>query len=96
VSTRATVGPRIRVDFTASGKPVTHGGTGTGYAHHGCRCDDCTDANTERVARRAAERRGESPPPESHGKAATYRNWGCRCDRCSAAAAADRQASRAT
>ena len=72
-----------RVDFTKSGKPVTHGGTGAAYAHQGCRCEECRAANTARVARRTAERAREQPP--THGKYSTYNNWGCRCEPCTKA-----------
>jgi len=58
---------RRRVDFTPSGKSVTHGGSGTAYAHYGCRCDECTVANTARSMRRRARDR--------EARAATYL-WG--------------------
>lgn len=70
------------VNFTPSGKPVTHGGSGTAYANYGCRCTDCKLANTERAKRRRRERVKEEPPEDAHGKYSTYSNWGCRCDAC--------------
>lgn len=86
----------VRVDFTPAGNPVNHGGAGTAYSHYGCRCDECTDANTARAHRRSLERRGETPPPESHGKASTYNNWSCRCDPCSVAKAAEQHERRSS
>lgn len=77
---------RTIVHFTPGGKPVTHGGAGTAYANYGCRCEDCTLANTLKVSRRQAERRSEKLPSEDmHGKNTTYTNWSCRCEPCSAA-----------
>lgn len=75
----------VRVDFTPAGNPVNHGGSGTAYANYGCRCDECTDANTARVLRRRLERKAEDVPPQLHGKASTYTNWGCTCEPCTAA-----------
>lgn len=69
------------VNFTPSGKPVTHGGSGTAYANYGCRCEDCKKANSERASRRRRERYAEIPP-DNHGKYSTYSNWGCRCPEC--------------
>lgn len=72
-----------RVDFTPSGKPVTHGGSGNAYSNYGCRCDECKKANRDRVNRRRAER--DSNEALVHGKATTYSNWRCRCEPCSEA-----------
>lgn len=68
------------MDLTRSGKPVTHGGAGTGYSNHGCRCAECTEANTRRLKRRRAERKAEEPL--THGSVSTYVNWSCRCEKC--------------
>lgn len=77
----------VKVDFTPSGKPITHGGSGTAYANYGCRCDECKAANSERTKRRRLERYQETAPPGAHGKYSTYSNWGCRCEPCSLAGA---------
>lgn len=74
----------VRVDFTKSGKPVNHG-AGTAYADHGCRCEECTEANTRRVKRRRLERRVEALPERPHGQYSTYVNWSCRCVECTEA-----------
>jgi hypothetical protein len=83
------VGESPRVDFTPTGKPVTHGGPGTAYVHYGCRCDECREANTRRKLRADRNRWlrmtiGESEPSK-HGKVSTYTNWGCRCEPCTTA-----------
>jgi len=57
----------------------SHGTSGR-YAE-GCRCDVCTNANTERTQRGKAARTERKP--EVHN-ASTYVNWGCRCDDCTA------------
>lgn len=75
----------VRVDFTKSGKPVNHGGSGTAYANHGCRCEECTEANARRVKRRLLERRVEALPERPHGQYSTYVNWSCRCVECTEA-----------
>jgi len=59
----------------------THGLAST-YRGYGCRCDECTRANTERTRLERADRFSRQPPKGSHGKATTYSNWGCRCGRC--------------
>lgn len=77
---------RVVVNFTKTGKPVTHGGSGTAYANYGCRCDACTEANTIRVEIRRRARLREGVPSDAvHGSSSTYSNWGCRCDECRAA-----------
>jgi hypothetical protein len=58
-------------------------GTATGYSHHGCRCDACTEAARIRQARY----RASGPPVYQHGFSA-YTNQRCRCDICRAANAA--------
>lgn len=73
------------VNFTPSGKPVKHGGSGTAYANYGCRCAECKLANSDRARRRRQERVTEEPPELAHGKYSTYSNWGCRCDACTQA-----------
>lgn len=66
---------------------------------HGCRCDPCRAANTERGRQQRARRyTGEIPAHVAHGSAATYANWGCRCRPCTyanAVACERRRASRA-
>jgi len=67
---------------------VKHGGAGTAYAHYGCRCEECTEANRKRVARRRAERTA-APKDDNdprHGSYSFYSNHGCRCDKCRSAA----------
>lgn len=39
------------INYTPTGKPVEHGGSGSAYSNYGCRCKPCTIANTERTAR---------------------------------------------
>lgn len=70
-----------------------HGGAGTKYAHEGCRCDLCREANRLRVQRRRRERKPEDYKGK-HGTASVYGNWNCRCEPCSEAhkAACKRQA----
>lgn len=53
-----------------------------GRYQKGCRCDVCTDANTERNRLGIQSRIGREP--EVHN-ASTYRNWGCTCDICTKA-----------
>jgi len=82
-----------RVDHTPSGKPVTHGGSGSDYSHYGCRCDECRAASSNRVIRRRQERASNPVPPHiGHGKTSTYNNYGCRCDLCAAAKAEENSA----
>lgn len=77
-----------------------HGHPGR-YAQ-GCRCNDCTAANTERC-RNQQQRRVADPTAADragHGNASTYQNYGCRCRPCteanSAKSAAYKQAKRAS
>ena len=82
--------PGEKVWHTATGKLITHGGSGNAYSNHGCRCQECIDANTERYKRRREERKalveaGRVPPEIPHGTDATYTNWNCRCTECRAA-----------
>ncbi len=72
------------VKYTPSGKLVTHGGAGTAYASYGCRCDECTAANTVRIERRRRERDSREGQFQ-HGSTGGYRNWGCRCGECTKA-----------
>ena len=74
-----------RVEVTPSGKPLSHGGSGTAYASYGCRCDECKAANTARIKRRRVARNPDDAPAGAHGKTSTYVNWGCRCAPCTAA-----------
>lgn len=60
---------------------VTEHGTHAMYESHGCRCDVCRAANTERVR----HWRATTTAPIPHGTANGYRNYGCRCDDCRAA-----------
>lgn len=57
-------------------------GTFRMYNNAGCRCAECTEANTEvyRVARRA--RVAQEIPDHVAHNASTYSNWGCRCEVC--------------
>lgn len=66
---------------------MNHGGSGSTYANYGCRCEECTDANTRRIKRRQAERYAAPKDPDGprHGKTSFYINHGCRCDKCKAA-----------
>ena len=63
---------------------IPHGGSGNGYNNYGCRCPECTAANTENQRRRREKRggRGVVPPGVQHGKYTTYVNYGCRCKAC--------------
>ena len=47
-----------------------------------CRCDICTDGNTQRMYVQRVRR--EDGVPTVHN-ASTYRNWGCKCEVCTAA-----------
>ena len=78
------------VIFSPAGNPVSHGGSGSGYTNYGCRCEDCTEANTARMHRRRLERKGKKPPSDAHGQLSTYVNWWCRCPACRRAASAAR------
>lgn len=72
---------------------IEHGGSGAGYVR-GCRCDVCTQANTDRCRARRDERLAarvevngrlvvvDETQVENHGKRSTYMNWGCRCVPC--------------
>ena len=63
---------------------MKHGGTGTGYSYHGCRCQECRAAATARF--RAWRQQYDGPPPNApHGTRSTYSNYGCRCEPCRAA-----------
>lgn len=84
----------VRIEFTPSGKPMKHGGSGMGYSHYGCRCEECTAANTWRYRRRTNARRPEDAPAGSHGSPSTYVNWHCRCVECRAAMSAKNRAYR--
>lgn len=53
-----------------------------GKYQDGCRCDVCTDANTERTEASRLKRLGHEPLVHN---ASTFRNWNCRCPVCSAA-----------
>lgn len=68
------------VEFTRSGNLVAHGGVGSAYNNHDCRCDECTAAHTAVVKRRRAERDPATGTFE-HG-ASGYSNWKCRCHKC--------------
>lgn len=51
--------------------------------NHGCRCQDCRDASTERrrQQRSAWKKRLDEAP---HGTISGYGNWYCRCELCTA------------
>jgi hypothetical protein len=64
---------------------------------HGCRCQDCRDANAQRHKRwrlRAAHN-PQGADRAGHGKAGTYNNHGCRCEPCTQAHMARMNAYRA-
>jgi len=78
-------------------KPIPHG-TRNGYSHYGCRCDECSEANSEwRKAQRARWRAagcapGKAPPRSTavpHGTISGYTYWNCRCEPCARAMRAD-------
>lgn len=81
-----------------------HRHNGTDY-EHGCRCDTCRAANTNRTNRRRHQRRAMRQlingdlvaplPPERHGHISTYVNWDCRCPACRAVGAQRNAADRA-
>lgn len=54
---------------------------------YACRCEACTQANTERVVLERQKRANRQPPAGSHGKYTTYTNWMCRCGPCKVAGA---------
>lgn len=68
---------------------IPHGGSGGGYSNHGCRCQECKDANTRRVLARRRRRELETKNPDDprHGTMSFYINAGCRCRVCKDAAA---------
>lgn len=74
-----------------------HGEVGI-YITYGCRCRECTGANTLAVKvrryRRYDERvivNGELIHPDApHGLISAYTTWGCRCWRCCDASTAAR------
>lgn len=81
----------VRTVDTTPVAGIEHGGSGTSYVHHGCRCDACCQANSARVHRRKRERfaarvlidgRLTAPGAREHGSLQTYGNWGCRCLPC--------------
>jgi hypothetical protein len=72
-----------------SGEQKWHGTHG-GYTNHGCRCDLCTAANTEKQRayrwrsgrnRPMAEYRASRTRTMNHGTRTAYK-YGCRCDEC--------------
>jgi hypothetical protein len=64
-----------------------HGGSGGGYTNHGCRCQECRDANWDRVRHRRRERRelAASGRGEFEHGMSGYTNWMCRCETCTEA-----------
>lgn len=76
--------PRVKIDFDDKGRPIVHGGSGAGYSR-GCRCEECTEANTLRYREQFQHRQrllARNPDCVEHGRVSTYVNWGCRCDPC--------------
>lgn len=78
------------VTHSKSGVILEHGGAGTAYSRHGCRCRECKRVNRERTNKRRWEREAQTaregvPEGVEHGKSTTYVNWGCRCESCSKA-----------
>ena len=62
-------------------------GTPSAY-NHGCRCEDCREANRTRCQdlRATLKRRTDSGDPAvPHGTTGGYKNWGCHCVECTAA-----------
>lgn len=68
---------------------VPHG-THSRYVY-GCRCEDCTKAASQSVARSRKQRFAEPKDPNDprHGTANFYGNHGCRCPKCTSAWAED-------
>lgn len=67
--------------------PIKHG-TRHAYSRRGCRCDECTRANTEHSNIVNAKRRAlakTDPLLVPHGTTSGYRRWGCRCELCTKA-----------
>jgi len=76
----------ITLDFTTpTGRPskVRHGEY-SAYMNYGCRCPECTQANTDYCAARRISR-SASATRVPHGTAGGYRNYNCRCDLCRSA-----------
>lgn len=63
----------------AHGRPVQY--------NRGCRCPECTAANTRQQQKKRARRRKDKTSADraGHGKASTYANHDCRCQHCSKA-----------
>lgn len=74
--------------------PVAHG-TANAYNNHGCRCQDCRNANA--AYHRAWRKRVRAAPVPNyiHGTIHGYNGYGCRCDRCREAIRLYHQARRA-
>lgn len=60
----------------------SHGGSGSGYANYGCRCEPCTTAHRLRVRRRREERKAKGVPEGVQHGVSAYINWCCRCPVC--------------
>lgn len=56
-----------------------HGKENT-YARHGCRCDECREAN--RLAQRRKRARDKPTPEHVHGTKSGYSYYRCRCVEC--------------
>ena len=56
-------------------------GTRSGYNHDGCRCEECTRANTESQRKQSA-RYKEKPIEEIPHGYNGYSNYSCRCEIC--------------
>lgn len=71
---------------------MVHGSAST-YVNHRCRCKQCCQAHTEKVADLRRRRREERVlvdgrlvhPTAEHGKDTTYQNYACRCEPCTTA-----------
>lgn len=59
---------------------IAEHGTGSKYKS-GCRCDECTKANSRGSAKFRASHRDLPPDQIPHGLNG-YRNYGCRCQVC--------------
>ncbi len=84
-----TVGKVARKQARAAngGSLSPHGGNGSRYTM-GCRCPECTRANTLRIQRYF----GKEPP--AHGTDHAYHVYGCRCAQCKVAGSASNRVQR--
>jgi len=59
-------------------------GTVNGYTNYGCRCERCSEANSDYQNPKAKARReaGLEEGDPRHGSDNGYTNYNCRCDLC--------------